>query len=214
MYGFGGQWDANGYNNLTIKLEKTFTYKAYDVVRFGSFFFRAYLALFWVVFIRLTRDFGVQSALLSLSMLSFLVQLPPCFADGSIFARGGSDGIIHDGFPYQMLGKWATGDWAGALMSPERVFYFMPGMRYVRFLEMLLFGDAYIFQVCLYLFIPIIFYRFFSVFLTQTIALVLVLMTFVHIFNGIGLSLKLYHISLLSLYGEGVAYAFLFISNT
>ena len=28
LCGFGGQWDAKGYNNLTIKLEKTFTYKA------------------------------------------------------------------------------------------------------------------------------------------------------------------------------------------
>jgi len=124
------------------------------------------------------------------------------------------DGIIHDGFPYQMLEKWAAGDWLGALMSPERIFYFMPGMRYVRFFEMLAFGDAYILQVCLYLFMPVIFYRFFSVFLTQTTALVLSLLAFAHLFNGIGLSMKLYLNSLLELYGEGVAYALLFISIT
>lgn len=213
LCGFGGQWDEKGYNNLTIKLKKTFPYKVYDAARSGSFFLGLALLFFGLFFIRLTRDFGVQSLLLSISAFSFWLSLPNVFRWG-IFARGGMDGIIHDGFPYQMLEMWATGDWVGALMSPERVFYFMPGMRYVRFLEMLLFGDVYIFQVCLYLFMPIIFYRFFSVFLTQITALVLSLLTFAHLFNGIGLSLKLYLTSLLDLYGEGVAYALLFISIT
>jgi len=158
-------------------------------VRFGSFYLGLVLLFFGFFFIRLTRDFGVQSVLLGLSTLSFWFNSSYLLRWG-IFAKGGMDGIIHDGFPYQMLEKWSAGDWTGALMSPERVFYFMPGMRYVRFLETLLFGDAYILQVCLYLFMPIIFYRFFSVFLTQIVALILALLTFAHIFNGMGLSLK------------------------
>jgi len=124
------------------------------------------------------------------------------------------DGIVHDGNAYWMLEKWAQGNWLEALMSPEKVFYFMPGMRYIRFMEMLLFGNAYILQVTLLIFVPLILYRFFSIFLFRIAATCLVLLTFSYMLNGMGLSIKLYVKSLLDLYGEGFAYALLFIGLT
>lgn len=213
LWGFGGQWDDSGYNNLTMKLKKPFLYKAYDVLRFCSFFASLGLLFLGLFSIRPTVDFGIQSLLLLFSSLSFWLYFPEVFRWG-IFARGGMDGIIHDGFPYHMLEKWAGGNWAAALMSPESVFYFMPGMRYVRFAEMLLFGDAYIFQVCLILFVPVIFYRFFSVFLSRFLSTFLVFLSFFYFLDGMGLSLKMYIRSMLNLYGEGVAYALLLIALT
>ena len=151
--------------------------------------------------------------LLGLSAFSFWLKFSNIFRWG-ILAKGGGDGIIHGGHPYEMLEKWVVGDWGSALISPERVFYFMPGMRYIRFVEMLLFGDAYIFQVCLIIFVPVIFYRFFCVFLTRYTALILSLLAFAQMFNGIGLSSKLYLNSMTNLYGEGVAFALLLITLT
>jgi hypothetical protein len=213
LYGFGGQWDEGGLHNLKIGLEKSTVYKFYDIARYASFVFGLGFLFFGLFTIRPTLEFRIQSALLFLSGLSLWLSHAKMFRWG-ILARGGMDGIIHDGFPYQMLEKWAVGEWGAALFSPERVFYFMPGMRYVRFSEMLLFGDAYIFQFCLLTFVPLIFYRFFSLFLKRIVAVTLTLLTFVSLFNWIGLSLKLYVNSMLDLYGEGVAYALLFISLT
>ncbi len=213
LCGFGGQWDEKGFNNLKIQLEKTGAYKFYDLARFVSFFFGLGLLFFGLFFIRLTVDFGIQSFLLSLSALSFWMNYSQVFRWG-ILARGGMDGVVHDGFSYLMLEKWAAGNWLEALMSPERIFYFMPGMRYVRFMEILLFGNAYILQMTLLFFLPLIFYRFFCVFLSRVVAISLTLLMFVSLLNGLGLSIKFYVNSLLDLYGEGFGYALLFISLT
>ena len=213
LTGFGGQWDARGYNNLKIKLEKTLPYQLYDAVRLSCLLSGMALLFFGLFSIPLTINFSLQSFLLFLSASSFWMYFSPVLRWG-ILAKGGMDGIIHDGFSYWMLEKWAAGDWREALLSPERVFYFMPGMRYVRFTEMLLFGDAYILQVCLLIFVPVIFYRLFSVFLCRAVALTLTLLAFSYLFNGIGLSFKLYIKALLDLYGEGFAYALLLIAVT
>lgn len=213
LTGFGGQWNARGYHNLKIKLEKTLPYQLYDAVRSGCFLSGMALLFFGLFSIQPTVNFGLQSLLLFLSAFSFVIYFSPVLRWG-ILAKGGMDGIRHDGFSYCMLEKWAAGDWREALLSPERVFYFMPGMRYVRFVEMLLFGDAYILQVCLLIFAPVIFYRFFTVFLCRAAALTLTLLAFAYLFNGIGLSFKLYVKTLLDLYGEGFAYALLLIAVT
>ncbi len=213
LRGFGGQWDATGYHNLKINLEKTMLYKLHDTVRWGAFL-SGFLLLFLGFFsIRFTLDFGLQSLLLFLSALSFWIDHPHVFRWG-IFARGGMDGIIHGGFPYWMLEKWASGDWGTALMSPEAVFYFMPGMRYIRFGEMLLFGDSYILQACFLFFTPVIFYRFFSLFLSSTVVFPLSLLTFAYLCDGIGLSMKFYIKSLLDLHSDGFAYALLLVAIT
>lgn len=213
LCGFGGRWDGIKEHALRVALEKTPKYKFYDTLRILSTLMGLVL-LFWGFFvIAPTYELFVQSGLLGLSALSFWFYFPKVSRWG-ILAKGGTDGIIHDGFPYWMLEKWVSGDWQAALTSPERIFYFMPGMRYIRFIEMLLFGDAYILQVCLVIFIPLIFYRFFCVFLIRKVSIVIVSVMFFYLLNGIGLSYKFYLKSLLELYGEGFAYALLFISLT
>jgi len=213
LCGFGGQWDEKGFYNLRIKLEKTRRYQFYDIARITSFLSGLLLFFLGLFSMRWTTDVGLQSLLLSLSAISFWLDYPQVFYRG-IFARGGMDGVIHDGYSYWMLEKWASGNWFEALSSPEKVFYFMPGMRYVRFMEILLFGNAYILQLTLLIFVPLILYRFFSVFLSRVAAVSLALVAFSYLFNGIGLSIKLYVKSLLDLYGEGFGYALLFIALT
>lgn len=213
LWGFGGEWDEKGFNNLKINLEKTGIYQFYDLARLASFFFGLGFLFFGLFFIKWTVDLGLQSFLLLLAAIMSWIDYSHVFRWG-ILARGGKDGVVHDGIPYWMLERWAEGNWFEALISLEKVFYFMPGMRYVRFMEILLFGNAYILQMTLLIFVPLILYRFFTVFLSRIVAIFLTLLSFSYMLNGVGLSIKLYVNSLLDLYGEGVAYALFFISLT
>jgi hypothetical protein len=194
-----------------MSLEKTYKQMLFDGVRI-LFMFVGFALLFFGIFsIPRTRDLGIQTVLFILSASVFFYNYSAELRWG-ILALGGNDGIIHDGYAQLMLEKWALGDWRGALLSPEHVFYFMPGMRYIRFLEMLLFGNAYVLQVCLVILMPIIFYRFFANFLIRPVSFTLALLASFSGLNAIGLSYKLYIYSFLDLYGEGFAYALMFIS--
>lgn len=136
----------------------------------------------------------------------FLFQYKDIIGRG-ILAGAGADGIIHGGYPYIMLENLALGDWLKALEASEPIFYFMPGMRYIRFIEMLIFGDSYTFQLTLLFFTPVIYYRLFKALLTAKASLILSSLMFVKALSFIGLSYKLYLVRFLKLYGENVSYA-------
>lgn len=55
---------------------------------------------------------------------------------------GGTDPLTHWGFGRWILESATSGDWRAALEGGETVFYFMPGYRYLRALEMSVFGDS------------------------------------------------------------------------
>jgi hypothetical protein len=57
---------------------------------------------------------------------------------------GGDDGLVYDGYARIMLRQFLAGDVAGALEGSEPVFYFTPGMRYLRAAEHLIFGESYL----------------------------------------------------------------------
>ena len=54
----------------------------------------------------------------------------------------GDDGLVYDGFARVMLRQLLAGDIAGALEGSEAVFYFTPGLRYLRAVEHLIFGES------------------------------------------------------------------------
>ena len=55
---------------------------------------------------------------------------------------GGDDGLVHDGWGHSMALLARQGDVVEALKGSEAVYWFTPGMRYVRMLEKLIFGDT------------------------------------------------------------------------
>ena len=67
---------------------------------------------------------------------------------------GGDDGLVYDGFARSMLRQLLAGDIAGALEGGEKVFYFTPGMRYLRAVEHLIFGETYLGYLSLLLLLP------------------------------------------------------------
>src|SRR5262249_30285488 len=73
----------------------------------------------------------------------------------------GDDGLVYDGYARMMLRQLVAGDVAGALQGVEPVFYFTPGLRYLRAAEHLIFGESYLGYLSLILVLP---FRVFAVF--------------------------------------------------
>jgi hypothetical protein len=87
----------------------------------------------------------------------------------------GDDGLVYDGYARAMLRQFLAGDVAGALEGSEPVFYFTPGMRYLRAVEHLIFGESYLGYLALVLLLPFLVFAMFQRFLPPRWALALTL---------------------------------------
>jgi hypothetical protein len=88
---------------------------------------------------------------------------------------GGDDGLVYDGYARVMLRQLLAGDVAGALQGSERVFYFTPGMRYLRAAEHLVFGESYLGYLALILLLPFLVFAMFRRFVPPRWALAVTL---------------------------------------
>jgi hypothetical protein len=87
----------------------------------------------------------------------------------------GDDGLVYDGTARTMLQQLLAGDVAAALEGGEKVFYFTPGMRYLRTAEHLIFGESYLGYLSLVLLLPFLVFAMFRRFLPRRWALALTL---------------------------------------
>jgi hypothetical protein len=87
----------------------------------------------------------------------------------------GDDGLVYDGFARVMLRQFLAGDITGALEGSEPVFYFTPGLRYLRAVEHLIFGESYLGYLSLILLLPFLAFALFRRFLPLRWALALTL---------------------------------------
>ena len=87
----------------------------------------------------------------------------------------GDDGLVYDGYARMMLRQLLAGDVAGALKGVEPVFYFTPGLRYLRAAEHLIFGESYLGYLSLVLLLPFLVFALFRRFLPLRWALALTL---------------------------------------
>jgi hypothetical protein len=87
----------------------------------------------------------------------------------------GDDGLVYDGYARMMLRQLVAGDVAGALQGVEPMFYFTPGLRYLRAAEHLIFGESYLGYLSLVLILPFLVFALFRRFLPLTWALALTL---------------------------------------
>jgi hypothetical protein len=85
----------------------------------------------------------------------------------------GDDGLVYDGYARRMLRALAAGDVAGALRGGEDVFYFTPGLRYLRAAEHIAFGESYLGYLSLMLLLPFLVFALFRRFLGLRWALAL-----------------------------------------
>ena len=80
----------------------------------------------------------------------------------------GDDGLVYDGFARSMLRQFLSGDFASVLEGGEPVFYFTPGMRYLRVVEHLIFGETYLGYLSLILLLPFLVLAMFRRFLPES----------------------------------------------
>src|SRR4029453_3362296 len=73
-----------------------------------------------------------------------------------------------------LLPQLIAGDLAGALKGVEPVFYFTPGLRYLRAAEHLIFGESYLGYLSLVLVLPFLVFALFRRFLPLRWALALI----------------------------------------
>jgi hypothetical protein len=98
---------------------------------------------------RLVLPFALVAATLLVALLN-----DASFIGGVRPFDSGDDGLVYDGYARIMLRRLVAGDIAGALEGVEPVFYFTPGLRYLRAAEHVVFGETYLGYLSLILLLP------------------------------------------------------------
>ncbi len=84
---------------------------------------------------------------------------------------GGDDGLFYTGVGRQILQHLIAGDIRSALIGGETIYYYGgPGLRYFRALEMIVFGDSNLGYLAIVLLLPVLAWRLFARFLTDSFA--------------------------------------------
>ncbi len=136
------------------------------------------------VLLLLVRRGGEGRTALAFALVAITLTL--AFLDDASFLGGvrpfdsGDDGLVFDGLARVMLRKLLDGNFLGAVEGGEKVFYFTPGMRYLRVVEHVIFGDTYLGYLSLVLILPFLAFALFRRFLPLQWAVALVV-----IFAGI-----------------------------
>src|SRR5262249_44719160 len=102
-----------------------------------------------------TRPRAIVLPLALIAITLVLVLLADASFSGGVRPfDGGDDGLVYDGLARSMLRQLLAGDVGGALEGGESVFFFTPGMRYLRAAEHLIFGETYFGYLSLMLALP------------------------------------------------------------
>jgi len=137
---------------------------------------------------RLVLPFALVAATLLVVLLN-----DASFIGGVRPFDSGDDGLVYDGYARIMLRRFVAGDIAGALEGAEPVFYFTPGLRYLRVAEHVLFGESYLGYLSLILLLPFLVFALFRRFLPLAWALALtVIFAAIPLGVGFGSSLVQY----------------------
>jgi hypothetical protein len=130
------------------------------------------------------RRLVLPFALIAVTLLVALLN-DASFIGGVRPFDSGDDGLVYDGYARTILRRLLAGDIAGALQGGEAVFYFTPGMRYLRAAEHIFFGETYLGYLSLILLLPFLVLALTRRFLPLTWALALTLI-FAAIPLGVG----------------------------
>jgi hypothetical protein len=132
----------------------------------------------WVIVLLLLVRPRPRAIVLSFALIA--LALVVVFLNDASFIGGvrpfdsGDDGLVYDGLARSMLRQLLAGDIAGAFEGGEKVFYFLPGMRYLRAVEHLAFGETYLGYLSLILLLPFLVFALFRRFLPLRWALAMV----------------------------------------
>lgn len=128
------------------------------------------------------RRTAIAFGLISLTLIVVFLN-DASFIGGVRPFDSGDDGLVYDGLAREMLRQLLQGNISAALEGGEKVFYFTPGMRYLRVIEHVVFGETYLGYLSLILLLPFLVQAMFRRFLPAELALAL---TFVFVAIPVG----------------------------
>jgi hypothetical protein len=128
-----------------------------------------------LLLVRVDRARLALSALLVGLALVAVVFVDAAFIGSFRPLDSGDDGIIYEGYGRIILRHLIAGDAMVALAGEEPVYYFTPGFRYVRTLELALFGDTFLLYLSAMLALAVLAFAAFRRFLQPRWTLVLAL---------------------------------------
>jgi hypothetical protein len=170
-------------HHLAMRLVPTWHVRLRQLVEPGLALIGSAAVLALLVRVRLRR-LVLPFALIAATLLVALLN-DASFLGGVRPFEGGDDGLVYDGYARVMLRRLVAGDVAGALQGGEAVFYFTPGLRYLRAAEHVVFGETYLGYLSLILLLPFLVFALTRRFLPLTWAIALTLM-FAAIPVGVG----------------------------
>lgn len=158
---------------LTIRLEPTTTVRAWQFVAMAVPLLGGAAVVLLLGRFRLRRTIlpftfiGITLAVAALNDASFLGGVRPF--------DSGDDGLVYDGYARTILQHLLAGDFKEALRGSESVFYFTPGMRYLRAFEHMIFGESYLGYLAVMMLLPMLVFGVFRRFLPSRWALAMAL---------------------------------------
>jgi len=158
-------------HGLAMRLVPTWQVRLRQLVEPGLVLIGSFAALALLVHVR-GRRVVLPFALIAVTLLVAMFN-DASFLGGVRPFDSGDDGLVYDGYARMMLRQLIAGDVAGALKGVEPVFYFTPGLRYLRAAEHLIFGESYLGYLSLVLILPFLVFALFRRFLPLTWALAL-----------------------------------------
>ena len=126
---------------------------------------------------------------------------------------GGGDGLVFYGYARLMLQQLITGNYLEALRGLEDSFYFMPGLRYLRLIELILFGDTFYGYLLFLLFIPIIMFNFLKTIFSPKSSMILLGLFFIPWLKYFGFANRAYINFTITGYSETLAYGLFLLSS-
>lgn len=156
-------------DSLAMKLHRPFIVEA-RLFATCAIRFLAAIAVLVLLWRGRLRDAAPAAALIGLA-LAVIAIIDASFIGGWRPMDGGDDGLFYTGVGRLTLQHLLGGDVMAALQGGEDVFYYGgPGLRYLRALEMLMFGDTNLGYLSLVLALPIVVLGLFRRFLSRKFA--------------------------------------------
>ena len=125
----------------------------------------------------------------------------------TIYFDRGMDGMAHYGFSRVILNNLFSGEIYNALKGTEKIFYYMPLMRYINSILMIFFGDNILGTIFLISFFPVLVFKTLDIFFTtKNSKIFTIIFLFIPLFEALGFTIINYISYTVDGYGEGLAY--------
>ncbi len=145
--------------SLVVSLEKNMFQQMMDWIKISLILLSIGGVLYGTLEWKDRFKFYLYFGSISIQIL-YLVYVLPIFFTGLYPLNAGGDGLTYYAYGRGILHNFYLGNIYDALKGGEHIFYFMPGFRYIRALEMSIFGDTYYGYVLAFMFIPILTFKF------------------------------------------------------